>query len=243
MHTLTSTSTPSRRSRRRIGVLAALAGAVLLVGGTTYALWTDDSLQAGGVITNGNLDIASQGAVTYWDVSPGDPDRTSTTPITGIDAHAVTDVGAYRIVPGDVLEANYGFAAALSGDNVVAGLTVLFPDARPIPGVTFSAQAYYFTGSGWTPVGTPTTVVPGGTEIDLGLFQSANQLNGDLAPGIPVVTLADITSQSSPNVTVVVTTTFDSAVSGQTSMDLATTVGDVTLRLAQTRTPAAEALD
>lgn len=238
-----STSTESsRRSRRRIGVLAGLAGVVLLVGGTTFALWSDDSLKSGGIIANGNLDIAYQGVATYWDVSPGDPDRTTTTPVTGIDAAAVTDIGEYRIVPGDVLEANYGFAAALAGDNVVAGLTVDFPTAQPIPGVTFSAQAYYYTGSTWTPVGSPTTVVPGGTRIDLGLFQSADQLGGT-EPGIPVVTLAEVSTGSAPNVTVVVTTTFDSAVGGQTSMDLATTLGDVTLTLAQTRTPAADALD
>jgi alternate signal-mediated exported protein len=234
--TTTTTTEKPRRSRRGIGLLAGIAGGLLLIGGTTYALWSDNALQAGGTIVNGNLDAAPVGTTTYWDVSADRLDATATTPVTALDAHSVADITAYSIVPGDVLEANYGFAVALEGDNLVAALTVELPGGAPATGVSFTAQAYYLDGATWTAVGTPTAVVPGGSVVTLGNFQADNQLNGALDPSIPVITLTDAATAATPNVTVIVTATFDAATTDRISAEATSTLGDVTVTLNQVRT-------
>ena len=48
--------------------LAGGLGALLLLGGTTFALWTDSASVAGGTITSGNLEVAA-GTVAWHDVS------------------------------------------------------------------------------------------------------------------------------------------------------------------------------
>lgn len=234
---MSTTAAPEqRRSRRGLGILAGVAGGLLLMGGTTFALWSANDVQAGGTITNGNLDVAAAGATTYWDVSPDRTDVTAAaTPVTALDAHSIADITAYSIVPGDVLEANYGFSVALDGDNLVGDLNLSFAGgAAPPTGVTFTAQAYYLNGATWTAVGTPVVVSPGGATFSLGYFQAANQLNGALDPSIPVIT--DTVTSATPNVTVVVTATFDAATTGQTSVLATTALGDVTATLNQVRT-------
>ena len=238
---MSTTAQQERRgSRRGLGIIAGVAGGLLLLGGTTFALWSDSALQEGGTISNGNLDVEPLGATTYWDVSPDRTDTPDVTPITGRDAHSVADVAAYSIVPGDVLEADYGFVVALEGDNLVGDLTLtLGGAAAPPAGVTFTAQAYYLDGAAWVPVGTPSTVAPGtATPISLGLFQAANQLNGSLdVGGIPVIALPDTAGATGPNIGVVLTATFDEGTTGRTSVLVETALGDVTVNLNQVRTP------
>lgn len=235
---MTDTTTPRRRSRRRLGLLAGVAGGALLLGGTTYALWSDNALQSGGTISNGNLEVVPAGATTYWDTSA---DRTDVvvgaTPITELDAHEIDDIASYSIVPGDTLEANYGFVVALEGDNLVAEVNLaLAGGTAPPTGVSFTAQAYYDDGGTWTAVGTPTAVVPGAAPlpIALGLFQAANQPAGAVDGALPIITVASTTGVTTPNIAVIVTATF-ADVNNRVSAEATTALGDVTVTLEQTR--------
>lgn len=236
-------STQSRDNRRRRrGLIAGALGISLLMGGS-FALWSHSATMAGGTITNGNLDIAALSGVAYWDVSQDRADATATAPVTGINGHSIADIAAYDIVPGDVIQANYGFSVGLLGDNMVADLTAkLASDANvtaaAAQGVTFKAQAWYLSASTWTKVGSaPVVINPGSTTtIDLGKVQAANQLNGSLDAGIPVISRGQVdASADTANVVVVVTGTFDSATSDQTSTLAQSVLGDVTIDLAQVR--------
>lgn len=231
----------ARPSRRRIGILAGVAGGLLLLGGTTFALWSDSAFQPGGTIETGNLDVEPAGATTYWDTSADRTDATATTPITALDAHAIPSLAAYSIVPGDTLEADYGFAVALEGDNLVAEVNLtLAGGAAPPTGVSFAAQVWYLDGATWTAVGTPAPVTPGvTTPIALGNFQAANQLDGTVDAGdIPIIALAEVPATgATPNLAVVVTATFDAATTGRTSTLTSTALGDVTVTVDQTREP------
>ena len=234
--------TQDRRSRRRLGILAGVAGGLLLLGGTTYALWTDSALQAGGTISNGNLDVEPLGTTTYWDTSADRSDTTAAaTPVTKVKAHAITNIGTYQIVPGDTLEANYGFVVALSGDNMVASVNLALggTGASAATGVTFTAQTWFDNGGTWTAVGSPVAVVPGGTPvaIALGNFQAANQPAGALDGALPVITVATTPGALTPNVTVVVTAKFDAATTGRVSALSQSVLGDATVSVVQTRTP------
>ncbi len=111
---MTSTTTTTTRNRRTQGLIAVGAGALLLVGGSSFALWTVNSQVAGGTITAGNLDVLVASG-TWQDVSPE-----HAAPVD------IADIADFRIVPGDVLEGTFPVDVAALGDNLVADLTVGF---------------------------------------------------------------------------------------------------------------------
>ncbi|GGF98122.1 hypothetical protein GCM10007304_10120 [Rhodococcoides trifolii] len=91
------------------GALAAGAAAVLLLGGAgSFALWQDQETVNEGTITAGILDIAPLAAGQWFDVSP---DQTRV---------AIDPAGAFRMVPGDVLEYNATFTVTATGKNLTA---------------------------------------------------------------------------------------------------------------------------
>ena len=93
------------------GAIAGIAGIALLAGGTTFALWNDGVNVDGGIITAGNLDVATVGTTQWVDTSAN---RT--------DAGHTIDLNDFKIVPGDTIQGTFGIAAALQGDNLVANL-------------------------------------------------------------------------------------------------------------------------
>lgn len=232
---MTSNITPQeRRNRRRTGLLAGVAGGVLLIGGSTFALWSDSDTQAGGTITNGNLDVAAAGSIAYFDTSANRTDATSTNPITATAAHTIASIASYTIVPGDTLEANYPFSVALDGDNLVANIKASLPSGTAATGVTFTAQAYYLNGTTWTAVGTPVALTAGSGSSDLGNFQAANQADGTLDGTLPVISAS--TTGATPNVTVVVRAAFASGTSAQVSAQATSALGNVQVDVTQIRT-------
>ena len=48
------------------GLVAGLAGAAVLAGGSTFALWSDSDSVDGGAITAGNLDVAAIGTPAWF---------------------------------------------------------------------------------------------------------------------------------------------------------------------------------
>ncbi len=110
-------------------ILGATAGALLLTG-STYALWSDSGSVGAGTITNGNLDVTSVSAGVWQDVS-------GTTPV------AISDLSAFRMVPGDKIEGTYTLSADLQGDNMVADLAVKDGNAiATVNGVNFSVKVF-----------------------------------------------------------------------------------------------------
>ena len=113
-------------NKKTTGILAGAAGAALLIGGGTFALWNDGESVPGGTITTGNLDVAPVGSWTWVDLSE---DRTDA-------GHTIPSIATHRIVPGDVIEGTVEFSAALEGDNIVAELGGEFGAVSSVPEVT-----------------------------------------------------------------------------------------------------------
>ncbi|MDR1392453.1 MAG: hypothetical protein LBJ62_00545 [Bifidobacteriaceae bacterium] len=112
----------SRVSRRTKGVIAAVTGVALLMGGSTFALWTaGDTFDSAGNISTGTLEVAKGSAdVAFYDVSAdrGNADGGATNTAIGVDGHIMDADGL--IVPGDTIAVLYpAFEVTMKGDNLV----------------------------------------------------------------------------------------------------------------------------
>ncbi|WP_217133845.1 alternate-type signal peptide domain-containing protein [Leucobacter chinensis] len=91
------------------GFIAGAAGAALLLGGSTFALWSDSVQAPGGEIQSGNLEVAVTGS--QWnDISAG-----------GDTGREIT-LADFKVVPGDTIEGSFDVDLALQGDNLAAEL-------------------------------------------------------------------------------------------------------------------------
>ncbi|MFJ6417632.1 alternate-type signal peptide domain-containing protein [Paeniglutamicibacter sp. NPDC091659] len=207
------------------GAIAGIAGIALLAGGTTFALWNDDVNVDGGIITAGNLDVATVGTTQWVDTSA---DRT--------DKDHNIDLTEFKIVPGDTIQGTFGIAAALQGDNLVADLGLslagnaeggLLADAK---GVTVK----------YSLVNAATGVaVPGAKDIELGTpakvaFAAADN-TGNVAPSAVLPTLP-AALPTAANLNVVVTATFDEDTDEQLRTKATADLQDLGVTLEQTRT-------
>ena len=122
----TSSTVGERRSRRGLLLIAA-AMATVLIGGSTFAVWSANTLFTGGTITAGNLNITRATDTTFWDVSPDRTDETTKLPgtdgATPVLGHTI-DPSTWLMVPGDKVAANFESTITLQGDNLVAKLSV-----------------------------------------------------------------------------------------------------------------------
>lgn len=85
------------------GIVAAVAGGALLLGGSTFALWSDSAKEEGGKITAGNLDV-NLVSTNWQDVS-------------GTTAKTI-NLDTFKIVPGDTIKGSFEVDLALQGDNL-----------------------------------------------------------------------------------------------------------------------------
>jgi alternate signal-mediated exported protein len=123
----TITQRADSRARRRKALIAAVCGGALLLGGSTFALWTESAALSGGSISTGEFGV-EMGDETAWDVSP---DRTNGKEVdTGymisskaVVGHEVEDLSEFGMSPGDKIAIDYPLTVTLYGDNLVAGLT------------------------------------------------------------------------------------------------------------------------
>src|SRR5699024_10635751 len=94
--------------KKTTGIIAGAAGAALLMGGGTFALWSDSAGAPGGQITSGNLAVASVG--TSWIDASSDR----------ADADHAIDLETFKIVPADTIEGRIALDLALQVDKIVA---------------------------------------------------------------------------------------------------------------------------
>jgi alternate signal-mediated exported protein len=148
----TSSTTPiivvTEENRRRTGLIWVAGGAALLLGGSTFALWSATDVFTGGTITAGDLDLVQAADTTFWDVSSDRRDASAT--VTGTDGtqpgHAISPVDAstWRMVPGDKVSASFSADVTLEGDNLVGLLSLDGLEAvdSGITGVSYSYEVY-----------------------------------------------------------------------------------------------------
>lgn len=92
-------------------IAGGLGVALLLGGGATLAYWTDSAAVTGGAITSGHLYVDATGD-SQWRVTNGSVDD------------EVTNIAAFRMVPGDTLTYEATFEVDAEGDNLLAEATI-----------------------------------------------------------------------------------------------------------------------
>ena len=115
--------------KRRHGIMAAVLGAALLMGGGTYALWTASADLAGGKITAGDLQIEAKDVKVY-DISAdkggkdAEPVTVNGVELATVKGSLIDEPSDWLIVPGDRLALVFPYDITLKGDNLVANLTM-----------------------------------------------------------------------------------------------------------------------
>lgn len=104
--------------KKTTGVVAGIAGAALLMGGTTFALWSDSDTVDGAELTSGNLDIG----VSEWAWQDVSGDRSG-------EPHDI-DLNEFKIIPGDTIAGTFDVDLTLEGDNMAALVQLVGSDGE-----------------------------------------------------------------------------------------------------------------
>ena len=203
--------------KKTTGVVAGIAGAALLMGGTTFALWSDSDTVDGAEISSGNLDVAVIGDPgSQWSWEDISADRTD-------NSHEI-DLADFRIIPGDTIQGTVALDVALEGENMVAALGAELGAADG--DLTNLDIDIAVTDS----AGEPVTL---NSEGDMVL---ASMDNGNPHP--QTLTTVGSTLDSSADVTVTVTVTFPASTGGQDHVTESIALDGATVTLDQVRTDA-----
>lgn len=109
-------SNPTRHRRAMKPLVASIMGITLLLGGSTYALWSSsDITQSEATITAGDLQVTPVSAKSWFDVTD------SANPV-------LVNLNTYKASPGDVLRLNQELNVIVYGDNISGTLEVLTPN-------------------------------------------------------------------------------------------------------------------
>jgi alternate signal-mediated exported protein len=137
MTQLTTAAGPRQNKvRRRKAVVAAACGFALLLGGSTFALWSDSFDLEARKISTGTFDLTNMSAeyFTAYDITPHRGNK-PTNVIEGLPTGASAYYGheipsgtgdekltTFGMVPGDKILLRYKMQVTLKGDNLVADL-------------------------------------------------------------------------------------------------------------------------
>jgi alternate signal-mediated exported protein len=212
-----NTNARTHRRTRTKGVIAMGVGGALLLGGGTFALWSDSDAFDGGTITAGNLDVAAIATPTWQDVS------------ADVVGAPTISLSTFRIVPGDTIQGTFGVDAALQGDNLTADLLVDLDEASG--DLLASTDGVTLTYSLQTAAGVP---VDGATDVPVGStstisFASADNPNAGTLPTLPAAL------DSAADYQVVVKAAFDAGTPDQIRVLDALDLGSIAVTLQQTR--------
>lgn len=90
--------------------VASTLGLALLVGGSTYALWSaSEGLDSSATITTGDLQVASTAVQSWYDV-------------TDAGAPVAIDLADYQLAPGNTLKLEQDINIIVVGDNISGNL-------------------------------------------------------------------------------------------------------------------------
>ncbi|WP_147915465.1 alternate-type signal peptide domain-containing protein [Ruania zhangjianzhongii] len=200
--------------KKTTGVIAGIAGAALLMGGTTFALWSDSDTVDGAQISSGNLDVAVIGdAGSQWSWKDISADRTD-------KSHEI-DLADFRIIPGDVIEGTVALDVALEGENMVAALGAeLGAASGELTNLDIDVAVTDSTGA-------PVTLNSGGTMV------LASMDNGN--PDSQTITTVGTALDDAADVTVTVTVTFPASTGGQDHVTESIALDGATITLDQVR--------
>jgi alternate signal-mediated exported protein len=130
---MNSATSKATRSRRRKGVIAGIAGSALLLGGATFATWSDSANMGGaGVITSGKLAVAAVGTgPVMYDITENRLDLEEdgvdlATAIIGQAGHGFSSTQQPVMSPGDTYAIVYPFTVEIEGENLVARVYATF---------------------------------------------------------------------------------------------------------------------
>jgi len=256
-----------QKGRRRAGAIIAIAsGVALLAGGSTFALWSASAAfnANSDVITAGNLNLVAGGSSTSWDVSVGRTDETAnvTDPATqaldltfasATDAssaqanvnatnqlmgHSVT-LGTWLAVPGDTVAVTMPYTITLTGDNLVADLTVDPSTLVKEANITNMSFALAVFGADGKQVGTTATVssTSSTTPVNVATFQAngAGQSAGVDDKDASGNTITTVGTDGTAAVTLVVFGYFNQTTPDRVDATLADTLGQINATLTQVR--------
>lgn len=258
----------SEPKKRRRGLLWVGAGAaVLLAGGSTFALWAANDTFSGGTITAGDLNLEQLADTSFWDVSNDRADAIDTVGASDGSqlGHEITDVNTWRIAPGDKLAASFEATATLEGDNLVArvGIDGLDQLDTAITGVNYSYEVYYGDTLLVSETALPTAADASllylsapATGQDSGEEDATNGILGSTATavtGAAAQTAVFGMPATTADLNVVIYASFyedqdgdfryqstDVTVADRTDVQLADTLGDLTVSLSQVRDAGAQ---
>jgi alternate signal-mediated exported protein len=232
METSTTPTNPTvvvvtEEKKRRRGLLwFSAATAALMIGGSTFALWSASaSIVPGDKINNGDLNLTASAATQLYDVSPDRTDGAVTIlpGITGSPKGHTIDSTTWNMVPGDKIAAVLSADVTLTGDNMVAKLSITdLPDEAGVgSNLEWSYQVYKGN------VEITSGEIAGGQAA---LYRSA--MDGADDTNLPSVVQM---TQATENYTVVVFGTFDGATPDRELAGIAHDLKNVRLQLDQVR--------
>jgi len=206
--------------------LSLVAGGVVIAiaAGGTFALWNDSATVTGGEITSGNLDLAVA-AGAWEDVSLANGDIG--TPEADVEdmvssAGLITNLSAFRMVPGDTVVGNFATTVALEGNHAFAELEVNLNEGITLP--TGFAVDYRLDGGAWTALATNNKI----------LFVAPDGENASTF-GAQVAGQTAIAGTGDTTVDLEIRVYFDDATTGQTSVQSTVDLTDVVVTLTQVR--------
>lgn len=207
--------------KKTTGVVAGIAGAALLMGGTTFALWSDSADVDGAQISSGNLDVE----VSEWAWKDVSDDRK--------DKDHEIDLNEFKIIPGDTVAGTFGIDLSLEGDNMAARIQLTDEAGDPITSADDLVSGDLAAGL----VDVAFEVALGGTTVPLDFDDVTEGItlysHDNTNPG--AFQLRDVTE----SVTVTVTATFDENTEDQVLTEAQATLAASSFQLAQVRTDAA----
>jgi alternate signal-mediated exported protein len=108
--------------------VASTLGLALLVGGSTYALWSaSEGLDSSATITTGDLQVASTAVQSWYDV-------------TDAEAPVAIDLANYQLAPGNTLKLEQDINIIVVGDNISGNLVA---DLSVVGGANALADATF----------------------------------------------------------------------------------------------------
>ena len=131
------------------GTIAGAAGVLLLLGGAgTFALWNNSSSVNGGTVTSGTLFFETVEPGTWADVS---------TDVVGAPV-PITDINAFRTVPGDILAFTNVVTVNATGNNLLADFGVTYDDTAVSDNFTVGVEVFDSLGA---PLASPVRITDG----------------------------------------------------------------------------------